>query len=359
MDFGISYPTYIRAWQDVRMAEDYGFTHAWFDDSHMCYSDIFATMALAAEHSRYSRLGTFVLCAGNRATPTVATAMTTLNELAPGRVILGIGSGFSGRNVMGMPPTPLKVLAEEVELLRKLMAGGEARYREGNCEREVRLLHPAMGFVNVEDPIPIYVGANMPGALRVAGEVGDGWITVGSDPGMIRDGLATFRKVAQARGRKPDAVPTAIVTAGCVLRPGEDVMSPRVFKRLGSWGALCLHTIWDPAPERTPIGTFAPPQFRELAQRYFEEYIMKMAIPWEKRYQQIHLGHLIFTKEGEERFITRELLEATTITGPASAVIERIKELEEAGVTCVGLRLTGTDGRELIREFGNEVIARY
>jgi hypothetical protein len=47
------------------------------------------------------------------------------------------------------------------------------------------------------------------------------------------------------------------------------------------------------------------------------------------------------------------------VTGPASAVIERIKELEEAGVTGIALRLTGTDGREMIREFGNEVIARY
>ncbi|MGA8059835.1 MAG: LLM class flavin-dependent oxidoreductase, partial [Candidatus Binataceae bacterium] len=85
MQFGISYPTYIRAWHDVEMAEEYGFSHAWFDDSHMCYSDIFATMALAAEHSRTSVLGTFVLCAGNRAAPVSASALATINELAPGR----------------------------------------------------------------------------------------------------------------------------------------------------------------------------------------------------------------------------------------------------------------------------------
>ena len=60
---------------------------------------------------------------------------------------------------------------------------------------------------------------------------------------------------------------------------------------------------------------------------------------------------------GRSRF--KQGADSTTITGLASAVIERIKELEEAGVTCVGLRLTGTDGRELIREFGNKVIARY
>ena len=55
----------------------------------MCYSDIFATMALAAEHSRTSVLGTFVLCAGNRAAPVSASALATINELAPGRAIAG------------------------------------------------------------------------------------------------------------------------------------------------------------------------------------------------------------------------------------------------------------------------------
>src|SRR6202142_2564584 len=87
MQFGISYPTYIRAWRDVQMAEEYGFSHAWFDDSHMCYSDVFATMALAAEHSRSAVLGTFVLCAGNRAAPVSASALATINEIAPGREI--------------------------------------------------------------------------------------------------------------------------------------------------------------------------------------------------------------------------------------------------------------------------------
>jgi hypothetical protein len=174
---------------------------------------------------------------------------------------------------------------------------------------------------------------------------------------MIRHGLSEIRDAAKGAGRTLERIPTVIVTAGCVLRQGEDIMSPRVFARLGSWGALSLHTIWH--PENTPIGPFAPPEFQTLAKRYFDEYIMSMKTPWEKRYQEIHLGHLIFTKPGEERYVTRQLLEATTVTGPASAVIERIKELEEAGVTGIALRLTGTDGREMIREFGNEVIARY
>ena len=48
-----------------------------------------------------------------------------------------------------------------------------------------------MGFINVKNPVPIYVGANLPKAIRVVGEVGDGWITVGGGSGNDRQ--RTFR----------------------------------------------------------------------------------------------------------------------------------------------------------------------
>ena len=44
MEFGITFPSYIRAYHDAKMAEDYGFTNAWFYDSQMCYSDVYAHM---------------------------------------------------------------------------------------------------------------------------------------------------------------------------------------------------------------------------------------------------------------------------------------------------------------------------
>jgi len=52
MHFGIAFPTYIDAWRDAEIAEANGFTHAWFYDSQLLYSDVWASMALAAEHTR-------------------------------------------------------------------------------------------------------------------------------------------------------------------------------------------------------------------------------------------------------------------------------------------------------------------
>ncbi|MGD0075339.1 MAG: LLM class flavin-dependent oxidoreductase [Candidatus Binataceae bacterium] len=354
MQFGVSFPTYVRAWQDVQRAEDYGFTHAWFDDSHMCYSDVFCTMALAAEHSSHIKLGTFVVVAGNRAAPTVATAMATLNELAPGRVIFGIGTGFSARNVMGMPARPLSVLKDDVAVFRKLTTGGEATYREGERVREIRFLHPEMGFINVRDPIPVYVAANAPKAIKAVGELNaEGWIAVTNDPGFVRDGI----KGIKAAGGSGGSLDTVALVGACVMRPGEKVMSPRVVDRMGSWAMLTLHTIW--SPEKIPVGPFAPPSLYDLAKRYRDECIMKMSTPMEKRFQEIHSGHLIFVKPEERRFVTEDLIRATSLVGSGAEIIEKLKALEEAGATSIVFRVTGTDGRELISEIGREIIAKY
>ncbi len=54
MEFAITYPSRPDAWKDVVIAEDSGFANCWFYDSQMIYSDIYACMALAAEHTRRS-----------------------------------------------------------------------------------------------------------------------------------------------------------------------------------------------------------------------------------------------------------------------------------------------------------------
>jgi len=58
--------------------------------------------------------------------------MATLNELAQGRIIIGMSVGFSRRN---MPPVRLARLREEIGVIRELLAGEEADYRGGECER--------------------------------------------------------------------------------------------------------------------------------------------------------------------------------------------------------------------------------
>lgn len=356
MDFGITFPTYIRAWQDAKMAEDYGFSHAWFYDSQMCYSDVYAAMALTAVNTRYLKIGPLVAILGNRIAPVTAHSIATINELAPGRVILGVGTGFTGRNVMGMPPIKLKVMREHIKVIRDLLGGGDAVYREGDIERSIRFLHPDSGYINVKDPIPIHMASNGPKALAMVGELADGWVTIGLDPDHIKDSITQIRAAANDAGRPMETVYSTNLTSGCVLRPGEDILSPRVVRQVGPSAILLLHTNWDPVEMK--IGPFAPPSIAPLAKRYFEEHIMKMKTPLEKRYQEMHEGHLVYLREGEEQYLTPDLIKLATLTGPPGEIIDRVRELEDAGITNLALNVCGTDARQIIREFGNEIIAK-
>jgi alkanesulfonate monooxygenase SsuD/methylene tetrahydromethanopterin reductase-like flavin-dependent oxidoreductase (luciferase family) len=356
MDFGITFPSYIRAYHDAKLAEDHGFTHAWFYDSQMCYSDVYASMALTAEHTRYLKIGPLVAILGNRIAPVTAHSIATINELAPGRVILGVGTGFTGRNVMGMPPIKLDTMREHIEIIRKLLTGGEALYREGKIERSIRFLHPNHGYINVADPIPIHMASNGPKALKMVGELADGWVTIGLDPAYIRNSIAEIKTAARNAGRRMDAVYTTNLTSGCVLRPGESITSPRVIKQIGPSAILLLHTNWD--AKEMKIGPFAPPAIAPLAKQYFNDHIMHMKTPLEKRYQEMHLGHLAFLREGEEKYLTPELIKLATLTGTPGEIIDRVRQLEDAGITNIALNVCGTDGRNMIREFGNEIIAK-
>lgn len=356
MDFGITFPSYIRAYHDAKMAEDYGFTHAWFYDSHMCYSDAYASMALTAEHTRYLKIGSLVSILGNRIAPVTAHSIATINELAPGRVVLGVGTGFTGRNVMGMPPIKLKTMREEIGVIRDLLSGGEANYREGDIERSIKFLHPDAGYINVADPIPIHMASNGPKALKMVGELADGWVTIGLDADHISNGITQIKESANNAGRAMESVYTTNLTTACILRPGESITSPRVMRQVAPFAILLLHTNWD--PENMKIGPFAPPQVADLAKRYFDEMIMTMRTPIEKRFQEMHLGHLVFLRDGEEKYVTPDLIKLSTLTGSPGEVIDRIRELEDAGVTNIALNVCGTDGREMIREFGNEVISK-
>jgi 5,10-methylenetetrahydromethanopterin reductase len=356
MDFGITFPSYIRAFNDAKMAEDYGFTHAWFYDSHMCYSDVYASMALAAEHTRYLKIGSLVSILGNRIAPVTAHSIATINELAPGRAILGVGTGFTGRNVMGMQPTKLKKMREEIGVIRSLISGDEALYKEGDAERHIKFLHPDHRYINVTDPIPIHMASNGPKALKMVGELCDGWVTIGLNGEHISRSIGQIKDSAKAAGRPMDTVYTTNLTTGCVLRPGESMTSPRVLSRVGPYAILLLHTNWD--PKEMKVGPFAPPEVAPLAKRYFDDHIMKMETQLDKRFQEMHLGHLVFLRPGEEKYVSPDLIKLSTLTGTPGEIIDRIHELEDAGVTNLALNVCGTDGRELIREFGNEIICK-
>ncbi len=354
MEFAISYPARPDAWQDLVIAEDHGFTHCWFYDSQMIYSDVYVCMALAAERTKKIKLATGVAIPSNRIAPVTAHSIATINQLAPGRTILGIGTGFTGRNTMGLPPVPLGIIREYIQMCRALLRGEEVLYREGARERWIKFLHPNHGYINLKDPIPIYLAANGPKALALTGELADGWLTTLSDPASFKKNLATVEQGATKAGRKLTNLPIAVLSTGCVLRPGESITSPRVVERVGPLAIVALHALW----ERSAVAADLPSALQDLYSRYDTEYVAKLKTPADRRYLEVHEGHLIYLKPGEEQYVNETLIRSFSLTGTGEEIIARLKALEAVGLKQIVLQVVN-NGREMIEEFSREVVAKY
>jgi alkanesulfonate monooxygenase SsuD/methylene tetrahydromethanopterin reductase-like flavin-dependent oxidoreductase (luciferase family) len=165
MDFGILCAASVTTRNSVAFAETKGFTHAWVGDSQMVWGDVFQCLALCAAETEKIKLGTNVANPSSRIAPVTACNFATLNALAPGRVIMGIGTGNTSRRTLGMPAAKLSELRDHVRVCRGLLNGETVPYQEGTRRRDIRFLDPDAGFVNLNDRIPIYIAASGPKTL--------------------------------------------------------------------------------------------------------------------------------------------------------------------------------------------------
>ena len=141
MQFSIFVQTNIKEWQLSKEAEDLGYDACWFPDSQMIWSDCYATMAVAAQNTSRIRLGTGVSIPGTRIAPVTAHSIATVNQLAPGRVFLGLGTGHTAMRVMGQKPMRLKDFREYLRVVRALLQGEEVDYTFDGNTRIIQFLH--------------------------------------------------------------------------------------------------------------------------------------------------------------------------------------------------------------------------
>ena len=343
-----------RAVPDTQRAEDRGFATAWFPDSHMIWGDAYACMALAAANTKKIKFATGISVASNRIPPVTVHSIATINEIAPGRVALGYGTGHTGRRVMGLPPVRFAEFREQVRLLHDLLKGGEGIYNTEGLSRKIRFLHRDLRFINLDDPIPLLVAANGPRALGLAGEFGDGIITSGAlTPERV---AAVFRHAnagAEAAGRKLERrLPCFSLAHLCVLRPGEAVDAPRIIKLVGPWVITCLHAI--------AAGYAKPrslPADARIVYDAYAKHLEQLGIAGE-RYLDLHVGHCTYVPEAERRFVTAATIRATTLVAPAEEIVARLRELGAAGVDQLVVNPPFDGFEEYVDEVSNAIIAR-
>ena len=332
MDFGIGVPTGVDAWPTVQRAEALGFSHAWFYDTQMLCADPFVAMALAAVKTSRIRLGTGVLIPSNRIAPVVANSFASLAKLAPGRLDFGVGTGFTGRNTMGLGAMRLDDLREHVRVVRALLQGETVTWDFEGQRRKIRFLEPSMNLIDLSHPIPVHLSAFGPRARALAVEMADGFMHfVGRLSSGLRD-LAAIREACLAAGRAPESLYATSFTVGCVLRDGEPADSARARAQAGPFAMTFFHALADGSLQmRVPSRLQgAVEEYRRMYQQYE---------PADARYLTLHKGHFMHVRPEEERFLDGDLLRDLSSTASASELRERFQALRDAGCRQVAICL--------------------
>src|SRR5680860_21728 len=229
MRFGIvilpqdSWPEARRKWQ---AAEQFGFDHAWTYD-HLSWRSLadqpwhatVPTLTAAALVTQRIRLGTFVSSPNFRHPVPFAKEIATLDDIAGGRFLLGVGSGGTGFDafVLGQPEyTPAQRherFAEFVgaldRLLRQETDGGISFDGDWFTGVDARMV----GLPAQSPRVPFVIAANGPKGLRLAVRHGAGWVTTGRDGATgehwwsgVGDLVRRLEDTALAEGRDPASI---------------------------------------------------------------------------------------------------------------------------------------------------------
>ena len=230
MPFGATYPLLRDA---AVAAEEAGFDGVWtWDHLRVAHGpgegvpEALIALAGIAQATRRIAIGPLVLNVANRHPGLLANMAATLQQIAGGRLLLGLGAGGGAatpyareQTALGLPVPDdaerARRVAEAAQLLKLLWAGGAPSF----AGRYYTLDHAA-GFLRAEPPPPIIVGAFGRRMARIAGRYADGLNTQALHPDL-RAMIATAREARAAVGRDP-ATLMVTVFAGLserMLRP--------------------------------------------------------------------------------------------------------------------------------------------
>ena len=181
---------------DVRRAEELGWDAALQPDSQLRRRDTYVLLAAAARATERIVLGPLLANPVNRHPTVTASSIATIDELAPGRTLLGWGVGDTAVRLAGLRPARVKELEASTRLMRALLDGEAV---EVGAARPAQLPH--------HRPVPIWIAAGGPRTLRMAGGVADGvFIRVGTHAANIGVAVEAIRAGAAEAGRDPAAV---------------------------------------------------------------------------------------------------------------------------------------------------------
>jgi alkanesulfonate monooxygenase SsuD/methylene tetrahydromethanopterin reductase-like flavin-dependent oxidoreductase (luciferase family) len=273
----------------ARLAEDRGYEAVFVSETWG--RDAFTTLAALARDTTRVRLGTGIVNVFSRSPAVLAMAAASVDEIARGRMILGLGT--SGERVIerwhGIAnERPLPRLAETVETVRAILSG---------AKRDTFALKIA------PRPVPIWVASLTPAGLALAGRLADGWMGYFSGPASGADDRARVERALAASGRPRSAFTMAPYVYAAVaddLAEARAVLRRHIAFYVGS------------------MGRFYREQLARHGHREVGDEIVR----------------LVAERRGDEAraLVTDELVDEYALVGPEARVRERLDDYRDAGV---------------------------
>ncbi|WP_285654714.1 LLM class flavin-dependent oxidoreductase [Actinomycetospora sp. NBRC 106375] len=330
MDVSVAFPTALSSPDDIALAEELGYARAWVYDTPQQSPDVWMTLALAAERTERIGLGPGVLVPTLRHPMTNAAATATLAALAPGRVAVAFGTGFTGRRAMGYRAIPWSFMDAYIRAYRGLLRGEVVEWEGASMQ----MLHPDGHAPARPVDVPVLVGALGPKGDAVARELGDGLFVTLAQPEF----MSAYSWVPY-------------LAWGTVLDDDEPQDSDHAKVTAGPGWALAYHGAYEFGGADAARELTGGPEWMGVVEKS----------PPERQHLAVHAGHCVELNDADRAAWDaggHAMLRDATLSGTRSEVRAKIDALAGAGVTEIVFQPCGPDTRRELERFHDAATSR-
>ncbi|QEE60325.1 TIGR03842 family LLM class F420-dependent oxidoreductase [Salinibacterium sp. dk2585] len=331
MDFGAvlqTNPPSARTVQLAKLAEAHGFSHVWTFDSHLLWQEPYVIYSRILAETDKVIVGPMVTNPATRDWTVTASTYATLNEMYGNRTICGIGRGDSAVRVTNGAPTTLKTLRESIHVIRELANSRPVEYNGATLQ-----FPWSRGST-----LDVWVAAYGPLALKLTGEVGDGFILQMADLDVAEWMIKTVRDAAANAGRDPMSIKFC-VAAPMYITDDADAARAHMRDQCRWFGGMVGNHVAD-IVAKYGEGSAVPEALTDY-------------IKGREGYDYNEHGRAGNTHAD---FVPDEIVDRFCVLGTASDHIEKLKALAELGVDQFAGYLQHDNKEETLRVYGETVI---
>ena len=313
-----------------RLSEEAGFDVIWVPDSQSLYRALYVSCAICAANTSSVLLGPNVTNPLTRHPATAASAIATVDEFSGGRALFGIATGDSAVLNLGLRPGRVDDMRDYVLAMRGMLEEGAAHYRGKPCTLSWH-----------KKRVPLYIAAEGPRTIRLAGEVADG-VTIGTGltPEVVADSLTWLEEGARKSGRKLSDLDIWWLAKVNVREDGE---TAREEIRM-ALAASAHHAF-----RFTLEGRRIPKELRSAVETLKKEYA----------FHEHEMVDKQTNAELVDRLGLREyLLDRFAIAGSPAECRKKIEDMKATGVENLRIAAHVHDKPAFIRAWGREIISQ-